>query len=53
MPLHRLGAAAFFGGIGMKNKSGKLALGGVMTALALVFLLLSAVPVAVISVAEG
>ena len=35
----------------MKNKSGKLALGGVMTALALVFLLLSAVPVTEISLA--
>ena len=35
----------------MKNRSGKLALGGVMTALALVFLLLSAVPVTEISLA--
>lgn len=35
----------------MKNKSGKLALGGVMTALALVFLLLSAIPVTEISLA--
>ncbi len=35
----------------MQNKSGKLALGGVLTALALVFLLLSAVPVTEISLA--